>query len=202
MDQCEGPFRRRLRQYVAHKHVFLDGVLMALRRMAIVEPKQQRINEQIRITPVRVIGEAGDQLGIIPTEEAMSVARLAGMDLVEVAPEAKPPVCRVMDFGKFKYEQKKRQNKSHGHHVRVKEIRVRPKTGTHDINVKVAKAREFLSHKDKVLLSVMFRGREMAHVEEGRRVIQQILEQLDEVSKVESPPRQQGRRITCTLAPR
>ena len=170
--------------------------------MAIVEPKQQRINEQIRITPVRVIGEAGDQLGIIPTEEAMSVARLAGMDLVEVAPEAKPPVCRVMDFGKFKYEQKKRQNKSHGHHVRVKEIRVRPKTGTHDINVKVAKAREFLSHKDKVLLSVMFRGREMTHVEEGRRVIQQILEQLDEVSKVESPPRQQGRRITCTLAPR
>ena len=175
---------------------------MALRRMAIVEPKQQRINEQIRTTPVRVVGETGDQLGVIPTEEALAVARQAGMDLVEVAPEAKPPVCRVMDFGKFKYEQKKRQNKSHGHHVRIKEIRVRPKTGKHDIEVKVNKAREFLGHKDKVLLSVMFRGREMAHVEEGRRVIEQILEQLEDVSKVESFPRQQGRRITCTLSPK
>ena len=175
---------------------------MALRRMAIVEPKQQRINEQIRISPVRVVGEKGEQLGIIPTEEALSVARQAGMDLVEVAPDAKPPVCRVMDFGKFKYEQKKRQNKSHGHQVKVKEIRVRPKTGKHDIDVKVNKAREFLSHKDKVLLSVMFRGREMAHIEEGRRVIERILEQLEEVSKVESPPRQQGRRISCTLSPK
>ena len=175
---------------------------MALRRMAIVEPKQQRINEQIRTTPVRVVGETGDQLGVIPTEEALAVARQAGMDLVEVAPEAKPPVCRVMDFGKFKYEQKKRQNKSHGHHVRIKEIRVRPKTGKHDIDVKVNKAREFLGHKDKVLLSVMFRGREMAHIEEGRRVIEQILEQLEDVSKVESFPRQQGRRITCTLSPK
>ncbi len=176
---------------------------MARRRMFVEDTKEkQRINETIRASQVRVIGADGEQLGIVPTEEALVAARQAGLDLVEVAPEAKPPVCRVMDFGKFKYEQKKRQNKSHAHHVKVKEIRVRPKTGKHDIDVKVAKAREFLGHKDKVLLSVMFRGREMAHVEEGRRVIQQILDQLEDISKVESPPRQQGRRITCTLAPR
>jgi translation initiation factor IF-3 len=107
-----------------------------------------------------------------------------------------------MDYGKFKYQQKKRQHKGHSHQVRIKEIRVRPKTGEHDINVKVSKAREFLLHKDKVLLSVMFRGRELAHIEEGRRVINEILVQLEDVSKVEATPSQQGKRIACTLAPK
>ncbi|NUQ64474.1 MAG: translation initiation factor IF-3 [Pirellulales bacterium] len=170
--------------------------------MAAIEPKQQRVNEQIRAPQVRVIGADGSQLGIMTADGALSAARLAGLDLVEVAPTDRPPVCRIMDFGKFKYQQKKRQHKSTAHQVKIKEIRVRPKTGEHDINVKINRAREFLTHKDKVLLSVMFRGRELAHVEEGRKVIDEILAQLDDVSRVESPPNQQGRRIVCTLAPK
>ncbi len=135
-------------------------------------------------------------------EEALAAARAVGQDLVEVAPGEKPPVCRIMDFGKYKYQVKKRQHKAHASQVRIKEIRVRPKTGDHDIQVKVTRAREFLEHKDKVIVSVMFRGRELAHIEEGKRVIDEVLEQLQEVAKVEAPPNQQGRRIVCTLAPR
>lgn len=167
-----------------------------------IEPKTQRVNEQIRTSPVRVIAADGSQLGIIPTADALAAARQATLDLVEVAPQERPPVCRIMDFGKFKYQQKKRQHKGHAHQVRVKEIRVRPKTGQHDITVKVNRAREFLAQKNKVLVTVVFRGREMAHVEEGRRVIQEILGQLEDISRVESFPAQQGRRILCTLAPK
>ena len=141
-------------------------------------------------------------MGILSTEDALAAARQAELDLVEVAPTETPPVCRIMDFGKFKYQQKKRQHKTHSHQVKIKEIRVRPKTGVHDIQVKVNRAREFLEHKDKVLVSVMFRGREMAHIEEGRRVLGGILEQLEDIAKVESTPSQQGRRIMCTLAPK
>ncbi|MGD0384263.1 MAG: translation initiation factor IF-3 [Thermoguttaceae bacterium] len=163
---------------------------------------KQRINEQIRVSTVRVISADGAQLGIMSTDKAMEQARLADLDLVEVAPNERPPVCRIMDFGKFKYQQKKRQHKSHSHQMKIKEIRVRPKTGDHDLNVKVGKAREFLEHKDKVIVSVMFRGRELAHIEEGRKVIDDILTKLEDVSKVESPPIHHGRRMICTLAPK
>ena len=124
------------------------------------------------------------------------------MDLVEVAPNERPPVCRIMDYGKFKYQQKKRQHRGHAHQSKIKEIRVRPKTGDHDIEVKVNRAREFLTHKDKVIVSVIFRGRELAHIEEGQRVIKHVLVQLEEIAKVESPPMQQGKRIVCILAPK
>jgi len=164
--------------------------------------KQQRINEQIRISPIRVIGADGSQLGIIPTDEALSVARDSGLDLVEVAPNEKPPVCRIMDFGKFKYQQKKKHHKTHVHHSKIKEIRLRPKTGDHDIEFKVHQARNFLLHKDKVVVSVVFRGREMAHIEEGQRVMKAIVTKLDDIAKVEANPQQMGRRLTCTLAPR
>jgi translation initiation factor IF-3 len=163
---------------------------------------KQRINEQIRVSTVRVISADGAQLGIMSTDKAMEQARLADLDLVEVAPNERPPVCRIMDFGKFKYQQKKRQHKSHSHQMKIKEIRVRPTTGDHDLNVKVGKAREFLEHKDKVIVSVMFRGRELAHIEEGRKVIDDILTKLEDVSKVESPPIHHGRRMICTLAPK
>ncbi|MFM8577592.1 MAG: translation initiation factor IF-3 [Planctomycetaceae bacterium] len=172
------------------------------RREAEVIEKQHRINEQIRITPVRVISAEGAQLGVIPTLEALDRAREAGMDLVEVAPNETPPVCRIMDFGKFKYQQKKKQHKTHVHHTKIKEIRLRPKTGEHDIEFKVNQAKTFLQHKDKVIVSVVFRGREMAHVEEGQRVMKQILEQLESVGKIESPPQQMGRRLVCTVGPR
>ena len=165
-------------------------------------PDKQRINEKIRTSQVRVIGAEGDQLWVLATSEALLLAREAGLDLVEVAPNEKPPVCRIMDYGKYKYQQKKRQHRTLTHQTKVKEIRVRPKTGKHDIEVKVNKAREFLEHKNKVLLTVMFRGREMAHVQEGRKVINDILEQLDPVAKTEAPPTQFGRRITCTLSPK
>jgi translation initiation factor IF-3 len=151
---------------------------------------------------VRVIGADGTQLGILPTDEAMRLARESDLDLVEVAPNDRPPVCRIMDFGKFKYQQKKRQHKGHSHQSKIKEIRVRPKTDEHDIEVKVNRAREFLSHKDKVVISVIFRGRELAHVEEGQRVVRHILELLEDVGKVEAPPNQQGRRIVAIMAPK
>lgn len=149
-----------------------------------------------------MIGANGDQLGVIPTEEALRVASDAGLDLVEVASAEKPPVCRIMDFGKFKYQQKKKQHKSHVHHTKTKEIRLRPKTGQHDIDFKVNQAKGFLLHKDKVIVSLVFRGREMAHIEEGQRVMQGIVDQLEDVAKIESPPQQLGRRLVCTLAPR
>jgi translation initiation factor IF-3 len=132
----------------------------------------------------------------------LAAAREADLDLVEVAPNERPPVCRIMDFGKFKYQLKKKQHKGHTHQVKIKEIRVRPKTDDHDLGVKVTRAREFLSHKDKVIVSVVFRGRELAHVEEGQKVVKQIIAQLEDVSKVESSPSQQGRRIVCVLAPK
>jgi translation initiation factor IF-3 len=138
----------------------------------------------------------------VPTDDALSLARNSGLDLVEVAPNEKPPVCRIMDFGKFKYQQKKKHHKTHVHHTKIKEIRLRPKTGDHDIEFKVAQARGFLLHKDKVVVSVVFRGREMAHIEEGQRVMKQIVEKLEDVSKMEAPPQQAGRRLTCTLSPK
>ena len=149
-----------------------------------------------------MITAEGGQLGIIPTDEAMARAREAGLDLVEVAPNEKPPVCRIMDFGKFKYQQKKKQHKTHVHHTKIKEIRLRPKTGEHDIEFKVNQAKGFLQHKDKVIVSVVFRGRELAHIDEGQRVMRNILEQLDAVGKMDSPPQQMGKRLICTLSPR
>jgi translation initiation factor IF-3 len=166
------------------------------------ESKGQRINEQIRVGEVRVIGFDGTQLGILPTVQAIEAAQQAGMDLVEVAPTERPPVCRIMDYGKYKYQQKKRLNRTHSHQTKIKEIRVRPKTGKHDIDVKTSRAREFLSHRNKVLVTVMFRGREIAHVEEGQRVIDQIIAGLQDVAKVEAPAMRHGRRITCTLTPK
>ncbi|MEW4567722.1 translation initiation factor IF-3 [Tautonia sp. JC769] len=164
--------------------------------------KTQRVNDQIRISPIRVVGADGAQLGVIPTSKALELAREADMDLVEVAPNERPPVCKIMDFGKFKYEQKKRVAKQKQHQVQVKEIRVRPKTGDEDIRVKVKKARDFLEHKDKVLVNVLFRGREMAHIEEGRRVLEEVIAALDDVAKVEKPPSMEGRRMTAIVAPR
>ena len=164
---------------------------------------QTRINEKIRISPIRVVAEDGEQLGVIPTEEARERARESGLDLVEVAPNERPPVCRIMDYGKYKYEKNKKANKGGGHQTKTKEIRLRPKTGQHDIDFKVKKAAGFLSSRDKVQVSVVFRGREIVHVEEGRRVMQGVIEELvPEHGKLETPPAQQGRRIICTISPK
>lgn len=150
-----------------------------------------------------MIGADGTQLGVIPTADALTKARDDGLDLVEVAPNARPPVCRIMDYGKYKYEKGKKSNKGKGHQVRTKEIRLRPKTGQHDIDFKVKQALGFLKHKDKVQVTVIFRGREMAHIEEGRKVMQEVVSRLvEDVGKLESAPNQQARRIMCTVAPK
>ena len=160
------------------------------------------INNRIRASQVRLIDAEGKQVGVVPIAKALGSARDAQLDLVEVAPQAKPPVCRIMDYGKFKYQQKRKQSKGHTHHTKTKEIRLRPKTGEHDIDFKVKRAKQFLQHKDKVQVSVLFRGRELAHIEEGQRVMAGVIEELEEVGKVESPPQQMGRRIICTVAPK
>lgn len=142
-------------------------------------------------------------MGILPTEEALARARDAGLDLVEVASGERPPVCRIMDYGKYKYEKsKKRQSSVNAHQMRTKEIRLRPKTGEHDIDFKIKQAMTFLKHRDKVQVSVLFRGREMAHIEEGRKVMESVLAQLSELGKVESAPQQNGRRMIATVTPR
>jgi translation initiation factor IF-3 len=159
------------------------------------------MNEQIRISPIRLIGPEGEQHGIVPTSQALEMAREAGMDLVEVAAQERPPVCKIMDYGKFKYAQSKKTHQK-THQQKLKEIRVRPKTGDHDINTKIQQARQFLEHNDKVQVNVLFRGREMQHIEEGQRVMNQILEGLQDACKIESPARMEGKRMVALLAPK
>jgi len=163
----------------------------------------QRVNEQIRISPVRLIAANGDQLGVVPTAQALELAREAQLDLVEVAATERPPVCKIMDFGKFKFLQKQKQkDKTKSHQQKLKEIRVRPKTDEHDVETKVNQARRFLEHKDKVLVYVVFKGRELQHIEEGRRIMASILEKLGDLAKVEKNPSMEGKRMTAMLAPK
>jgi len=159
------------------------------------------MNEQIRITPIRLIGAEGEQHGILPTLQAQEMARELGMDLVEVSATERPPVCKIIDYGKFKYSQSKKTHQK-THQQKLKEIRVRPKTGDHDIHTKIIQARHFLDHNDKVQVNVLFRGREMQHIEEGQRVMNQVLEALQDACKVESPARMEGKRMVALLAPK
>jgi len=162
------------------------------------------VNDQIRVSPVRVVGQDGEVVGIVPTNEALQAAVEAGLDLVEVAPNVRPPVCRIMDYGKFKYEQKKKQTKStKQHQTQMKEIRLRPKTGEHDIDFKVKRARDFLAHGHKVKVSVIFRGRENAHHERGKEVLVAIATLLDDVAKIEKTPgMESGRSMTMVVTPK
>jgi len=166
------------------------------------DDRGQRINEQIRISPVRLIGVNGEQLGVVPTSQAMEMAREAQLDLVEVAANERPPVCKILDYGKYRYQQSRKGTKTKVHQQKLKEIRVRPKTGEHDVETKINQARKFLEHKDKVLVNVLFRGRELQHIEEGRRIIDGILEKLADVAKIEKPPSMEGKRMTAMLAPK
>jgi len=149
-----------------------------------------------------VIGAEGEKLGVFERDEAMELAREAGVDLVEVAPQETPPVCRIMDYGKFKYQQKKRLHKGHAHQSKNKEIRLRPKIGDHDFMTKANRARRFLEERDKVVCSVIFRGRENAHVDEGFKLVKRLVSELEDVSKVEQNAAMHGRRIVLILAPK
>ena len=151
---------------------------------------------------MRLVGANGEQLGIVPTSEAMELAREANPDMVEVAAHEKPPVCKILDYGKFRYQQSRKPSKNKPHQAKLKEVRLRPKTDVHDIETIVNRARKFLLHKDKVKVNVMFRGREMQHREEGQRVMQTILEKLEDVAKVERAPMMEGRRLVAMLIPK
>jgi len=165
-------------------------------------PPGPRINHQIRIRQVRVIDEENKQLGIMETADALALAVHKQLDLVEIAPNQRPPVCRIMDFGKFKYEEKKKEQASRRkqHQVQVKEVRVRPAIGTHDLEVKLKRARQFLNDGDKVLVCCLFRGRQMAHKEVGEEVVMGVVRELSDIAKVETGIRMEGRRMVLMLA--
>ncbi len=150
---------------------------------------------------VRVIGDDGQQIGVLPVREALTLAQSKGLDLVEVSPTARPPVCRIMDYGKFKYEQnlRTRKAKKKQHHTHLKEIKMRPKIDDHDYGFKLRHAREFLGERDKVKFTITFRGREMAHQEIGHVLMQKILADLVDIATVETPPRQEGRSLTAVV---
>jgi translation initiation factor IF-3 len=173
-------------------------------KAAIATDKRVRVNRQIRISPVRVIGEDGEQLGIMPVEEALETAESKGLDLVEVAPNSRPPVVRIMDYGKFKYEQarKARQAKKKQQHVQLKEVKFRPGIDEHDLEFKLRHARRFLEDGNKVKATMMFRGRQVAHPELGREVLSRVAGELEDVGKVESNPVLEGRNMIMVLAPR
>lgn len=157
----------------------------------------------IRVPRVRLIGPEDEQLGVVTSDEAKRMARDSGYDLVEISPTADPPVCRIMDYGKFKYEQKKKaqESKKKQHNFTVKEVRVRPKTGAHDIEVKIKRARTFLEAGDKVQLTVLFRGREVVHARIGMNILEDIAHELAEIAKVERAPRMEGKRMHMILTP-
>ncbi|HQU31198.1 MAG: translation initiation factor IF-3 [Planctomycetia bacterium] len=159
------------------------------------------MNERIRSSTIRLIDENGVQVGVISKEEAIAKARTAELDLVEVAPDANPPVCRIMNYGKFKYRQKKKLHQKQ-HVVQLKELRLRPKTGEHDIQTKIRQARKFLENRDRVLISVMFKGRERAHTELGESILKQIADALEDVAKVEKDRISDERRMGIILSPK
>ena len=162
-----------------------------------------RINERIRVPKVRLIGADGEQLGVVEINEALKRAQDADLDLVEVAPNSKPPVTRLLDYSKYKYEQeqKQKQARKHQQQVNIREIKLRPKIAQHDYETKKGHVERFLRHQDKVKITIMFRGREQAHPERGRALLQKLYEDLDGLAVIESQPLQEGRNMSMLLAP-
>lgn len=170
----------------------------------LINNKKQRINKMIRVREVSLIGDDGEQLGIFPTEEALAIAEGRNLDLVEVAPTAVPPVCRIMDYGKFKYRQSKRAHEAKKNQkvVHLKEVKFRPNTDQHDFNFKLKHAIRFLEAGDKVKVVIFFKGREIVHRDGGERVLQRVVEATEEIAAVESHPKQEGRMLVMILAPK
>ena len=162
------------------------------------------MNTQIRVPEVRLVGEDGDQIGVLSTEEALNLAEESGLDLVEISPNADPPVCRMMDYGKFKYQDSKRKHaaKKKQKVITVKEIKFRPGTDIGDYNIKLGKLRKFLENGDKVKLTMRFRGREMAHQELGMDLLKRAEADLAELAVVEQYPKLEGRQMVMVMAPR
>jgi translation initiation factor IF-3 len=173
-------------------------------RRVTIDKNEPRVNNQIRISPVRLVDVGGEQIGIVSIEDARAAAEQRGLDLVEVAPAARPPVVRIMDYGKYKYEQarKARESKKKQHQVKVKEIKLRPKIEDHDFNFKAGHARRFLEEGNKVKVTMRFRGREMTHTELGAAVLERFLELLSDVGQVEETAKMEGRNMTMVMAPK
>lgn len=166
--------------------------------------KDLRINERIRTSEVRLIDDNGEQKGIVPTAEAIKMARAMGLDLVEVSPTAKPPVCKLLDYGKYKFEQEKKskESKKRQKAVRLKEIRMQPKIDIHDLMFKTKHIREFLDEGFKVKVTIRFRGRELAHTELGRNVLDKVLELLEDSYTLDKSPSMEGRFMSMFLSPK
>jgi translation initiation factor IF-3 len=162
-----------------------------------------KVNREIRTPKVRLIDEDGEQVGIVSLQEAMSRADDAGLDLVEVVPTAVPPVCKIMNYGKFRYDQTKREkeSKKSQHQIKVKEVKVKPNIDQHDLDTKKRHAREFIEKGNKVKITCTFRGREMVHTEIGEKVVRQLVEGLEDVAAPESPPKMLGRTLGVVLIP-
>jgi len=161
------------------------------------------LNREIRAPKVRVIGSTGEQMGVMNARDALKLAEDEGLDLVEIAPNAVPPVCKIVDYGKFRYDQTKREKESKkaSHQIKVKEVKLKPNIDEHDLQTKLKHAKDFLEKGNKVKFTCMFRGREMAHTSIGQRLMQKVVEELQEVAMVESPVSLFGRFLTVVLAP-
>lgn len=166
--------------------------------------KNLRCNEQIRLSPIRVIDENGGMLGVIPTDEALRRARDLGLDLVEVSPTERPPVCKIMDYGKYKYHEQKKQHeaKLKQKQIQVKEVKLRPRTDENDYQIKLRNLRRFLEEGDKAKVTLRFRGRELSHQELGMRQLERIREDLADIGVVEQMPRLEGRQMVMVIAPK
>jgi translation initiation factor IF-3 len=167
------------------------------------ERDQTRVNERIRVPEVRLIDDEGNQIGVMKTAEALRFAQERDLDLVEVAPDARPPVCRVLDYSKYKYEQaqKVKQARKHQQQITIREIKFRPKIAQHDYDTKKGHVERFLRHKDKVKITIMFRGREVTHPERGTMILDRLAEELAGLGIVEQRPMQEGRNMTMMLGP-
>lgn len=164
---------------------------------------EHRINERIRIPQVRLIDHEGNQVGVVPTSQALQMARDVGLDLVEISPNASPPVAKILDYGKFKYEKKKKEHEAKKKQVvvKVKEIQLRPTTDDHDVGYKMKNMRTFLEEGDKVKITMMFRGREVAYVEQGYKIMGRIVEDVKDIASVEAPAKLEGKKLIMILAP-
>jgi translation initiation factor IF-3 len=167
------------------------------------ERDDTRVNERIRVPEVRLIGDNGEQVGVVPIDEALNYAQERDLDLVEVAKEARPPVCRVLDYSKYKYEQEQKAKAARRHQkqVNVREIKLRPKIAQNDYETKRNHVVRFLNNEDRVKVTIMFRGREQTHPERGERLLNQLAEDVAELGTVEQAPQQDGRNMTMLLAP-
>ena len=171
------------------------------KREELIIARAPRLNDQIRMTPIRLIDENNEQRGVMDTVEALRMTRELGLDLVEIAPQERPPVCRIMDYGKHKYNLKKKQKQHSSHDVIQKEVRLRPKTDDHDREIKMDRAERFLAQGHKVQFTMLFRGRERQHRDLAFAMFQKIIGQFGEDTKVERAPKFEGRRMTMVLAP-